>query len=66
VGGEEVRVASVAFRITVRGAAVGSPQRPRPEQRFRDGARVFVIVAVTERDPSGAFLTCFAREEEPA
>ena len=64
--GEEVRVASVTFRITVRGAAVGSPQRPRPEQRLRDGGRVFVILAVTERDLSGAFLTCFAREEEPA
>lgn len=64
--GEEVQVASVSYRITVRGAAVGSPQRPRPEQRFRDGARVFLILAVTERDPSGAYLTCFAREEEPA
>ncbi len=66
VDGEEVRFASVGFRITVRGAAVGSPQRPRPEQRLRDGGRVFVILAVTERDLSGAFLTCFAREEEPA
>lgn len=66
VGGEEVLVASVTFRITVRGAVVGSPQRPRPEQRFRDGSRLFVILAVTERDLSGAFLTCFAREEEPA
>ena len=66
VDGEEVRMASVGFRITVRGAAVGSPQRPKPEQRLRDGARVFAILAVTERDLSGAFLTCFAREEEPA
>ena len=66
VDGEEVLVASVEFRITVRGAVVGSPQRPRPEQRFRDGLRVFVILAVTERDLSGAYLTCFAREEEPA
>ena len=66
IGGEEVLIAAVGFRITVRGAVVGSPRRPRPEQRFRDGARVFVILAVTERDLSGAFLTCFAREEEPA
>lgn len=66
VDGEEVRLASVGFRITVRGAAVGSPQRPRPEQRLRDGSRIFMILAVTERDLSGAYLTCFAREEEPA
>ncbi len=63
--GEEVQVASVNYRITVRGAVVGSPQRPRPEQRFRDGARIFLILAVTERDASAAYLTCFAREEEP-
>jgi len=66
VDGEEVVIATVGFRITVRGAAVGSPQRPRPEQRLRDGVRVFVVLAVTERDLSGAYLTCFAREEEPA
>jgi len=66
VNGEEVLTASVDFRITVRGAAVGSPRRPRPEQRLRDGARVFLVLAVTERDLSGGYLTCFAREEEPA
>ena len=66
VDGEEVVLASVNFRITVRGAEVGSPRRPRPEQRFRDGGRVFVILAVTERDLSGAYLTCFATEEQPA
>lgn len=66
VSGEEVVLATVGYRITVRGAGVGSPQRPRPDQRLRDGSRVFVVLAVTERDPSGAFLTCHAREEEPA
>lgn len=66
VAGEEVVVASVGLRITVRGAEVGSPRRPKPEQRFRDGDRVFAILAVTERDRSGAYLTCFAREERPA
>ena len=39
--------------------------RPRPDQRFRDGARVFRIVAVTERDRDGRYLLCFAREEVP-
>ena len=66
VNGEEVVMASIGFRITVRGAKVGSPRRPKPEQRLRDGSRLFVILAVTERDLSGAFLTCFAIEEQPA
>lgn len=64
--GEEVTFASVPYRITVRGAAQGTVRRPRPEQRLRDGARVFKILAVTERDPQGHYLICFAREEEPA
>lgn len=63
--GVEVGLANVPYRITVRAAAVGSPARPRPDQRLTDGARVFVILAVTERDPSGLYLTCFAREEVP-
>lgn len=63
--GVEVSLSKVPYRITVRGAAVGSAARPRPDQRLTDGARVFVILAVTERDPSGLYLTCFAREEEP-
>lgn len=64
--GEEVLVAAVPYRITVRGAVVGSTARPKPEQRFRDGSRVFTILAVTERDPAGHHLLCFAREEVPA
>ena len=63
--GEEINLASVNYRITVRGAVVGAPSRPKPEQRLRDGARVFHILAVTERDPGGQYLTCFAREEVP-
>ena len=64
--GEEVRLARVGYRITVRGAVVGAASRPKPEQRFRDGTRVFTILAVTERDAGGQYLTCFAREEVPA
>ncbi len=63
--GVEVTLATVPYRITVRGAAQGAPSRPLPEQRFRDGARVFHILAVTERDPGGQYLLCFAREEVP-
>lgn len=63
--GVEVMLASVPYRITVRGAGVESPRRPLPQQRFRDGARVYQILAVTERDADAQYLTCFAREEVP-
>ncbi len=66
VPGEEITLSSIPYRITVRGAPQGAPSRPKAEQRFRDGARVFGIIAVTERDAAGQYLTCFAREEEPA
>jgi head-tail adaptor len=61
--GESVTVSAVGYRITVRAAPQGAPSRPRPEQRFRDGARVFRITAVTEADEPGHYLTCFAQEE---
>jgi head-tail adaptor len=63
--GVEVTLATVPYRITVRGAPVGSPRRPKPDQRFRDGTRVYHILAVTERDADALYLTCFAREEVP-
>lgn len=50
------------WRITVRGAPVGAVQRPRPDQRFREGTRVFDILSVAEADGAGRFLTCFAEE----
>lgn len=61
--GEFVTLASVPFRIVVRAAPVGSPARPRPDQRFRDGSRIFRILAVAEADSGQHYLTCFAREE---
>jgi head-tail adaptor len=66
VAGEEVTISSVPYRITVRAAPFGSDARPRADQRLREGARIFRIVAVAERDADGRFLTCFAREEVPA
>ncbi|HBQ35891.1 MAG TPA: phage tail protein [Rhodobacteraceae bacterium] len=62
--GEFITVSSVPYRITVRGAPVGAESRPKPDQRFRDGSRLFLIKAVTERDPQAHYLTCFAIEEE--
>lgn len=59
VGAESI----VAWRITVRGARDGDPRRPRPEQRFRMGPRVFRIEAVAEAGAAGLWLDCIAREE---
>lgn len=61
--GEFVTLATVPYRITVRAAPPGSPSRPRPEQRLRDGSRIFRILAVSEADAAGRYLACFAHEE---
>ncbi|MBT0957063.1 head-tail adaptor protein [Alphaproteobacteria bacterium KMM 3653] len=53
----------VPYRITVRAAPHGAPARPKAEQRFRLGTRVFHITAVTDSDAAGRYLTCHAREE---
>lgn len=63
---EEVVTARVGLRITVRGAPPGAPSRPQAGQRFRDGTRIFAILAVAEADPAARYLTCHAREEDPA
>ena len=63
--GEERMLSAVPYRITVRGTPPGSPSRPKAGQRFREGTRLFLIQAVTERDQDGRYLTCFAREEVP-
>ncbi len=58
-----VPVSSVTLRIVVRGAPVGSSKRPMAGQRFREGARIYVIEAVSEKDPDGRYVQCFANEE---
>ena len=60
---EFLTVSSVPYRITVRAAPPGAMSRPRPEQRFREGSRIFRILAVAERGVDGRYLTCHAREE---
>ncbi|EYD77117.1 head-tail adaptor, putative [Rubellimicrobium mesophilum DSM 19309] len=50
------------LKVTVRAAPYGSPSRPEPGQRFRDGARVFPIASVAD-DAAGRFLLCLAHEE---
>lgn len=61
--GESVTVSAVGYRITVRAAPQGTASRPKPDQRFKDGARVFRITAVAEAEAVGRYLTCFAVEE---
>ncbi|WP_102109357.1 head-tail adaptor protein [Oceaniglobus roseus] len=60
--GEDVALSRLTLRITVRAAPQGAQSRPVPGQRFRDGARLYAIVAVHEQR-GGAFLMCFAHEE---
>jgi len=65
VGRVEVSVAATACRITLRAAPPGAVARPVPGHRLRDAGRIFRILAVTERDRHGQYLTCFAEEEQP-
>ncbi|MQQ06950.1 head-tail adaptor protein [Epibacterium sp. SM1979] len=51
------------YRITVRAAPEGSPDRPRADQYLVEGNRRFLIHAVAEGDALGRYLTCFAVEE---
>lgn len=67
-GGRDVDIDAGAvsqgrFRITVRAAAPGSTERPLPGQRFREGSRLFPILAVVDMDPDGRWLSCVVREE---
>lgn len=49
-GTPEGMSSNVRTRITMRAAPVGSSRRPKPEQRLREGSRVFEIDAVTESE----------------
>ncbi|MCJ8139299.1 head-tail adaptor protein [Falsirhodobacter halotolerans] len=60
VAGVETVAPAVSLKITVRAAPFGAPSRPVAGQRFREGERVFSILAVTERD--ARYLTCYAEE----
>lgn len=56
-------ISAMKYRVVVRGAPVGAWERPKPEQRFRDGSRLFIIEAVAEEDAFGRYLACFVTEE---
>lgn len=61
---EFLTLSTVPYRITVRSAPLTALCRPRADQRFREGARVFRILAVADADAHGRYLTCHTREEE--
>lgn len=63
-GADFVTVSRVPYKIIVRASPSGAASRPKPDQRFREGTRVFTILAVTEADRSGKYLICNALEEE--
>lgn len=69
-GGERVSTAGresrVSHRAFIRWAAEGRPERPTPAQRFREGGRVFDILAVTEADGERRRLVCWLEERRPA
>lgn len=50
------------FKIITRAAPFGAESRPRPDQRFREGARHFDILAVGEYDVAGHYLEIWAEE----
>ncbi|PRY26214.1 head-tail adaptor [Aliiruegeria haliotis] len=63
VGGNDLELSSVTFRVTVRASPVGAESRPLPEQRFREGDRIYHILSVAEAEPLGRYLVCTTREE---
>ncbi len=62
--GDDLGVVSGAdYRFILRALPHGAPSRPRPEQRFRAGSRIFAILAVSDHDPAGRYIACHVREE---
>ncbi|MBU0862779.1 MAG: head-tail adaptor protein [Alphaproteobacteria bacterium] len=62
-GANALQLSRVPLKITVRGAQAGSDARPIAGQRFREGSRVYAILAVTEQDSRARYLVCHAAEE---
>jgi head-tail adaptor len=65
--GREIFVAGMAiprvrYRILVRAAPLGAASRPQPDQRLREGARVYDILTVSEHDARGRYLEITAEE----
>lgn len=52
----------VTHRARIRYAAFGAAERPVPDQRFREGERIFAIRGVTEADDRRERLICWLEE----
>ncbi|WP_368188301.1 head-tail adaptor protein [Aestuariibius sp. HNIBRBA575] len=63
LAGVKTPLSRVPYVISVRAAPHGAPSRPKAGQRFVEGVRVFPILAVSDGDPNGRYLTCHAEEE---
>ncbi len=63
IGALGVARSKVGLKIRLRAMPHGSQKRPRPDQRFREGERVYRITAVAEAEPLGRYLVCYANEE---
>jgi head-tail adaptor len=61
--GAAMPLSRVRYRITLRAAPIGASSRPQPDQRFREGPRVYRIQAVSEDDTDGRYLVADAEEE---
>ncbi len=64
--GAAAPLSRVAYKIIVRAAPSGSDARPKADQRFVEGERVYRILAVAEDDANGRYLQCTAQEETVA
>lgn len=62
-GRETAGLSQTQLTIRLRAAPQGSSLRPRADQRFREGERIYHIDAVHESDASRRYLTCRAHEE---
>ena len=60
---DSLPVASTRLRIIVRVAPVGAPSRPRPDQRFVEGQRIYNVMSVAEMSTDQKYLVCHAVEE---
>lgn len=52
----------VTHRALIRYADFGAAQRPAPDQRFREGERIFAIRGVAEADDRRERLICWLEE----
>ncbi len=61
--GGTLALSAVPYDILVRAAPYEAPSRPRPDQRFREGNRLYRILAVADEDADRRYLTCHCIEE---